>query len=137
MMKSFCTTAAIIIGALAVQVVQAQPDPPTLSGQTFKITLIEADGFVTIDDTAPDGYSGYIIDMIANVAAAADFKYELSLPSGFGFVPVKIWIRSRGSFYYCSDSSRSKSARTSAVCYLKCPKNSSMAELSLFNTSTS
>jgi hypothetical protein len=84
MMNSFFTTATIIIGVLTtVACVQAQ-DPLTLSGQIFKITLIEAQGFVTIDDTAPDGYSGYIIDMITNVAALADFKYELALPSGFG-----------------------------------------------------
>ena len=53
-----------------------------LGGQTFDITVVEADGFVS---KAADGtYEGYIIEMIEAVAASAGFSYNLKSPSGFG-----------------------------------------------------
>ncbi|OEU21528.1 hypothetical protein FRACYDRAFT_235153 [Fragilariopsis cylindrus CCMP1102] len=57
-------------------------DPTSLNGESFKITLVEADGFVNSE--ADGEFSGYIIDMIESVAKKAGFEYDLLLPSGYG-----------------------------------------------------
>jgi hypothetical protein len=75
--------AATLFGSVAVAAA-AEDDEPNLQGESFKITIIEADGFVTPDPTAENGYSGYIIDMIQAVSERAGFEYELLLPSGYG-----------------------------------------------------
>ena len=58
-------------------------DPTSLNGESFKITLVEADGFVNSEE-ADGEFSGYIIDMIESVAKKAGFEYDLLLPSGYG-----------------------------------------------------
>lgn len=58
------------------------PTPPTLAGESFKITVIEAEGFV--ERNSDGDYLGYIVDMIASVAEKAQFEYELLPPSGYG-----------------------------------------------------
>lgn len=59
-------------------------ESPSLEGQPFSITVVQADGFVEVDPTSDSGFSGYVVDMIANVAAKANFEYTLKLPSGAG-----------------------------------------------------
>jgi len=55
-----------------------------LEGQSFTITVVEAEGYVEVDPTSDSGFKGYVIDMIADVAAKAKFDYTLKLPSGAG-----------------------------------------------------
>ena len=61
----------------------AQDAPTFPDGTSFKITVIEADGFVEKDDDGTYS-SGYVVDMIKTVSKAANFDYELIGPSGLG-----------------------------------------------------
>ena len=71
---------AQFVAALAATTVQAFPT--SLEGQSFKITVVVADGFVMkVDDTS---YEGYVIDMINMVADRANFTFDLKTPSGSG-----------------------------------------------------
>ena len=63
--------------------------PPRLSGQQFKITVVEQSGFVNfIWNPNNDGvtFSGYAIDIIKAIASPtrANFTYELVSSSGYG-----------------------------------------------------
>ena len=74
--------AALTATLIAVAASEAL-DPTSLNGESFRITLVEADGFVNSEE-ADGEFSGYIIDMIESVAKKAGFEYDLLLPSGYG-----------------------------------------------------
>jgi hypothetical protein len=63
---------------------------PKLSGQHFRITVVEEGGLLEIkEEDDGDGslsFSGYLIDILRELAKPdrADFSYELLTPSGFG-----------------------------------------------------
>ncbi|CAB9523064.1 expressed unknown protein [Seminavis robusta] len=65
---------------------------PTLSGQHFRITVLEHPGYVdiiTMPEEEEDGrlqFSGYIIDVLEELAKPnrANFTYDLVTPSGYG-----------------------------------------------------
>ena len=56
---------------------------PDLGGKSFDIVVIEADGFVN-PSSSNQGYDGYVVKMISDVAALANFTYNLKKPSGWG-----------------------------------------------------
>lgn len=61
--------------------------PPQLSGRHFKITVIEEVGYIYVNGSPKDGsleFSGYLIDVLEELAYRANFTYELRTPSGFG-----------------------------------------------------
>lgn len=63
-----------------------QVEDPKLSGHHFRITVAEFTGFVTIQE-GPNGelsFSGYLMDILQELAFRADFTYELLTPSGYG-----------------------------------------------------
>lgn len=66
----------------------AQPAPPQLQGQHFRITALQEHGFLDIHDDNDGGvrYSGYLIDMLEALARPerANFTYTLRPPSGYG-----------------------------------------------------
>jgi len=81
--RNSAIVAALATTLFAVAASADSLDPTSLNGESFKITLVEADGFVNSE--AGDGeFSGYIIDMIESVAKKAGFEYDLLLPSGYG-----------------------------------------------------
>ena len=78
-MKLFTFSAAVFLATA-----QDPEFNPSLDGQSFKITIVQASGYVDVDPSADDGFSGYVIDMISSVAKRAKFEYTLQLPSGHG-----------------------------------------------------
>ena len=65
--------------------------PPRLSGQHFKITVVEQSGFVDFNRNSNSNnngvtFSGYAIDIIKAIASPtrANFTYELVSSSGYG-----------------------------------------------------
>lgn len=60
--------------------------PPLLTGHHFKITAVEEEGFIDIQDNGNGdlSFSGYLIDILEELASRANFTYELRTPSGFG-----------------------------------------------------
>lgn len=73
------------------------PPPPQLNGQHFRITALQENGFLDIDDddvgnnsTGRLLYSGYLIDMLQALARPerGNFTYTLMPPSGYGSLCV-------------------------------------------------
>lgn len=57
-------------------------DAPKLTGQHFRITVGVEPGFVDVTENGQ--YSGYLIEILEELALRAEFTYELRTPSGFG-----------------------------------------------------
>ena len=63
--------------------------PPKLSGQHFRITILELAPWVIIKEEEENGnlsFSGYLVDILEEIASPsrANFTYELLTPSGYG-----------------------------------------------------
>ena len=78
--------------SLAQQIMEAPTTPetaePSLSGQHFRITVVEQAGYVDIEEEF-DGtlsFSGYLIDILNELSREdrGNFTYTLLTPSGFG-----------------------------------------------------
>lgn len=78
---------AITASVVLLSLTQAEtPPPPTLTGQHFRVTVV-ADGLSFVTATVQDGsvnFEGYLVEMLAEIAARAGFTYELVSPSGLG-----------------------------------------------------
>ena len=79
----------IVVLAFLCTVVWCYDKQISLSGQSFKFTVVHEPPYVDVG--ASDGlvldktqWKGYIPDMIAMIATKAGFSYELFLPSGQG-----------------------------------------------------
>lgn len=57
-------------------------EPPLLSGEHFRVTVAQQDGFVDVNGSS--SFSGYCISMLDRLAERANFTYELLTPSGMG-----------------------------------------------------
>ena len=68
----------------------AAQQPPRLSGETFRITVAQEDGFINIDGVDEAGranaFSGYCVDILNAISRPdrANFTYELLTSSGRG-----------------------------------------------------
>lgn len=60
-----------------------ETEAPLLSGEHFRVTVVQQDGFVDVDSTG-SSFSGYCISILDRIAERANFTYELFLPSGMG-----------------------------------------------------
>jgi ABC-type amino acid transport substrate-binding protein len=66
-----------------VVLAQTNDEVPLLSGEHFRITVAQQDGFVDVDSMGTS-FSGYCISMLDRLAERANFTYDLLPPSGKG-----------------------------------------------------
>jgi len=76
----------LVVGAQAAA--DEEPPLPQLNGRHFRITALQENGFLDMDDS-DDGsvhFSGYLIDMVEALSKPnrANFTYTLLPPSGYG-----------------------------------------------------